>query len=269
MKEEKLDERLFRGFNFKETFLKLTERTVRYGQEHEIKHLLPRRVNEDGVGNYYYRVGKGSRTMFTAHMDDASWSGTKKINHRIQGNTIGTDGNSILGADDKAGVTILLYLIYKKVPGTYYFFAGEESGMRGAKDILRLKKDWFIENFDRCVSFDRRGYGSIISRQIGKKCCSNEFVDALKKQYDSLGIPHRNDPGGIYTDSASFIGIIPECTNISVGYFHEHSSMETQDIDYLEKLGKASAKVKWEELPTVGVKSDDSYGYGDDMIWYF
>ena len=39
---------------------------------------------------------------------------------------------TILGADDKAGMVILLYMIEKKIPGLYYFFIGEEVGCIGS-----------------------------------------------------------------------------------------------------------------------------------------
>ena len=250
----------------------MTKYNTPYRTEDKVKHLLPKNIKKDEFGNYYLRIGK-SKTMFTAHLDDASWGGVEPVTHVFKGDFIETDSSTILGADDKAGVVIMMYMIENKIPGTYYFFLGEESGLKGSKGILIIKKDWFKTNFKRCVSFDRRGYGSIISRQMGGQCCSPEFVESLKKQYDSVGLPHRNDSGGIYTDSATFMGIIPECTNLSVGYFNEHSHSESQNIVYLEKLAKASIQIDWENLPTVGVKNGrnlyggyQSYGdfYGDD-----
>ena len=249
-------------FDVKGTFLKLTEYNIPHGDEYKLVDLLPDGIEADEYGNFVYTIGE-SRTMFTAHLDDASWGrGDKKVKHVIDGKFIRTNGKNILGADDKAGVTLLMYMINKGVKGTYYFFLGEESGMVGAKGIINIKRQWFKDSFDRCISFDRRAYGSIISRQMGRQCCSMEFVNALKKQYESNGLPHRNDPGGTFTDSASFINIIPECSNISVGYFREHSYSESQDIEYLEKLCEASSKVKWEELPTVGVDKVSNYTYG-------
>ena len=59
------------------------------------------------------------------------------------------------------------------------------------------------------------------------------------------------DPTGVYTDSASFLEEISECTNVSVGYMHEHTADEYQNITYLEKLAKASIGVDWNSLPTV------------------
>jgi len=236
-------------FDIKEKFLELTEYNIPYGTENLLKNKLPKKIKQDEFGNYYIKIGK-SKTLFTAHLDDASWgSSNEKVNHIIDNEWIRTDGSTVLGADDKAGVVILLYMIENEIPGTYYFFIGEESGMAGSKGILRIKRDWF-NKFKRCISFDRRGYGSIISRQMGRKCCSDDFVNSLSEQFKINGMNYKNDPGGIYTDSAAFIGIIPECTNLSVGYFNEHSTNEHQNITYLEELCETCLKIEWENLLT-------------------
>lgn len=39
---------------------------------------------------------------------------------------------------------------------------------------------------------------------------------------------------GIFTDTANYDRIVPECTNFSVGYDRHHSKNEFQDLDYLE-----------------------------------
>jgi di/tripeptidase len=51
------------------------------------------------------------------------------------------------------------------------------------------------------------------------------------------------------------VDIIPECTNVSVGYYREHTTEEKQDIDHLINLCKACVKVDWENL---SVKRDPS-----------
>jgi len=269
MKQQKINEFKFNinKFNIKNTFLKLTKYTVPYNTEPILENLLPKKIKKDEFGNYYYRIGK-SKTMFTAHLDDVSWD-NEIVNHKTVNDFIRTDGSTILGADDKAGVTILLYMIYKRVPGTYYFFIGEEHGMVGSKGIIRLKKKWFSDNFKRCISFDRKGYGSIISSQLGQICCSNEFIDSLIKEYGKYNLLHRNDPTGVFTDSAAFIGIIPECTNISVGYFNEHSNNERQNIVYLDLLSKASSKIKWDNLPSPGItKNPQNYNNNNNNDYY-
>lgn len=60
----------------------------------------------------------------------------------------------------------------------------------------------------------------------------------------------------MWCDSAVFMDIIPECTNISVGYVNEHTFTERQDIEHLEKLVDACINTDWEGLP---VKRDPDY----------
>src|ERR1035437_491169 len=143
-------------------------------------------------------------------------------------------------------------MISNNVPGLYYFFIGEERGGIGSGQLSYLYEDVeYLKSIKRCVSFDRRNYHSVITQQLGRKCCSNEFASALCKEYNTKGGMHLSlDTTGIYTDSASFIDNIPECTNISVGYFHEHTSQEYQNITYLKKLAEASVKINWNSLPT-------------------
>jgi hypothetical protein len=58
------------------------------------------------------------------------------------------------------------------------------------------------------------------------------------------------DNSGVYTDTAEFIDIIPECTNLSVGYYSEHSDKECLDIIHFQALADRVAKIDWDTLPT-------------------
>lgn len=233
--------------NIEKTFLKLTEKTYPHGTEAELEKYLPKNIQKDNWGNYFLEIGD-SDTMFTCHLDTCCYH-QSIVKHVKQDNFIQTDGSSILGADDKAGMTVLLYMIEKKVPGLYYFFVGEEVGGVGsskasAGDFSKYKK---------CVSFDRRGYNSIITDQFYGVCCSDEFAEALASELNNADSTFRfsPDPTGMFTDSANFVYDINECTNISVGYFSEHQTHEKQDIRFLERLCKAVVKVNWNNLPIV------------------
>lgn len=252
--------------NVKETFLKLTSYTIPHGMEYTLEKYMPKGIVNDGCGNYYIKIGN-SKTIFTCHMDTACGR-YEKVNHVIDGNMIGTDGKTVLSGDDKNGMTILLYMIENKVPGTYYFFKGEESGMVGAHCILRKDKDFFNE-YERMVSFDRRAYQSIITHQLGRRGCSETFSEALSEELSKQGLPYKSDSTGIFTDSQAFIGFIPEVTNLSVGYFHEHSHSEITDIVFLTKLAKAVCKIDWESLP-IGKKEEDKnrWYYDGEGYWW-
>lgn len=255
--------------NVKTTFLRLTSQTVPHGKEATVLKYLPKNIKSDRFGNYYLQIGK-SRTIFTSHLDTVCSGTSTKVKHVIEGYMIKTDGTTTLGADDKAGVTVMLYMIEKKVPGLYYFFVGEEVGCVGsskaAKDTRRFNKD----KWDRMVSFDRRDTCSVITYQSGQRCCSEEFATELAKRLSTNGLNLRPDNTGVYTDSAKFMPIIPECTNISVGYYSEHSSSERQNIQFLEQLCESVCKVNWETLPTRRDPSKTEYRtYGNPYGGYY
>ena len=254
----------------KNKFLQLTSKTYPHGVESELKNQLPNGYKEDGFGNYYIEIGDNPSTMFTCHLDTADRK-QMKVKHVIDGDIIKTDGTSILGADDKAGMVVLLYMIENKVPGLYYFFIGEERGCVGSS---RLSKKWsnseFSKYITKCVSFDRRGTDSVITEQFYGICCSYKFAMELSDQLNNIEktFNYKPDPTGIYTDSAQFTGLIPECTNISVGYYSEHTTSERQDIRHLEKLCKSVIKVDWDSLPILRKPSIDDFDDDFDDDFY-
>ena len=236
------------------TFLSLVTKTYPMGHETEVLEFLPD-LELDKFGNYYKVIAGDDTTMFTSHLDtaDRTQLPTKLLSKIEDGDEyIYTDGTSILGADDKAGVAVMLYMMENKIPGIYYFFIGEERGGIGSRDLASEYSSFeFLKNVKKCVSFDRRKTGSVITSQYGRVCCSNEFATALCKEYNKSGLNLSTDPTGVFTDSASFIDDISECTNVSVGYNNEHTFREIQNMTYLEKLAKASLKVNWSQLPAV------------------
>ena len=237
--------------DFKSTFLKLTDHTIPYEYEYLLEQLLPNGTKKDKFGNYFVKIGN-SRTLFTSHLDTYSQD-YEKVNHVIEGNIIKTDGSTILGGDNKAGVCVLFYMIENNIPGTYFFFIGEEpilsGGLYGSSLVAQNKE--FSKNFDRAIAFDRKHYGSIITRQSARICCSDEFANALIEEFSSNGIPMKKDPTGYYTDTASFMDDVSEITNISVGVWNEHHTNEYVDISYVERIANAAIKINWEKLPTV------------------
>jgi len=240
--------------DIRSTFLSLTTMTYPHGHESEVLKFLPKDLIKDEFDNYYKIIGK-SETMFTSHLDTADRKQSKVTIYSTEKDgdeMFVTDGTSILGADDKAGVSIMLYMMAHNIPGIYYFFDGEEIGGIGSNKVASVFESIeHLKGVKRCISFDRRNYYSVITQQLGRECCSDEFATELAKELNKSGLKISLDPTGIYTDSASFIDEIAECTNISVGYFSEHTISETQNISFLQRLGKACLDVNWEGLPTV------------------
>lgn len=257
----------------KDTFIKLTKSTIPSGQEKLIEPLLPKGYKKDFHGNYYIKIGDSS-VMFTSHCDTADSGEPKEVNHVFEGKIIKTDGKTILGADDKAGMAIMYHMIENKVPGLYYFFLSEERGCVGSRalnDYLKAngKYDPIFKNINKVIAFDRRDYDSVITFQVGERCCSDEFADELAKRLNAAGgFAYRKDTTGAVTDSHQVAERFSECTNLSVGYKDQHSTRETQDIEFLTKLAEACTKVDWDTLPAKRDPSKTEYSYSRGNYGY-
>jgi len=58
------------------------------------------------------------------------------------------------------------------------------------------------------------------------------------------------DDTGVYTDTAEFTDIIPECTNVSCGYYFEHTDKEELDMVHFDQLAAAIVLIDWDMCPT-------------------
>lgn len=228
----------------------------------------------DNYGNVWCIVPRGGKalkgkapnpltTLFSAHTDDVSYqSGTRNVRVDLGiARLAHGDKSSCLGADNAAGVWILLELIRAHVPGVYVFHRNEERGGMGSDHFVATNKnDPRFKLLKRAVAFDRRRYHSVITHQRGQRCASEVFALALCKALDLGGKP---DDGGTFTDTANYVDYIPECTNVSVGFQLEHSREETLDIGYLVALRDACVWCDWDALPTVrvaGSREPKAYG---------
>ena len=217
-------------------------------------------------------VGK-SKTLFSCHLDTVHstsgeqvvmWDEGIALFYKEEVNVVPFKGgkkgkvppmpqfNEPLGADDGAGIWLLLNMIDADVPGTYVFHFGEERGGVGSRGMALFHDDW-LARFDRAIAFDRRGTDSIITHQMSGRCCSDEFGAALADALNAAqpAFTYCPDDSGVFTDTANYIDIIGECTNVSCGYDMEHTSSETLDMEHLSMLRQACIEINWEELPTV------------------
>lgn len=241
---------------------------LKYGQ------FLPA-LSIDKHGNYFIKIGD-SKTVFCCHLDTVS-DKVEFVNHVFDGDFITTDGKTILGADDRAGVTLMTHMIENKISGLYYFFVGEEVGCIGSS---KAKNDSIFKDYDRIIAFDRKHTTDVITKMNGVRVCSDEFATELSNRLN-VYLSETDDrfkltpcDRGGSTDSGQFKYIIPECTNISVGYFNEHTKGEKQNIKYLDSLANAVINIDWESLPKVRKATevsidDDLYDYYDEYYNLF
>lgn len=202
---------------------------------------------EDGTAHAYVAAipddgGQVPRVAFCAHTDSVH---NRTLLHerqkvafdsvRVEYFVADAKQRDCLGADDAAGCYVLLRMLAAGVPGRYVFFRGEERGGIGSAWITENRPDLFAD-VDHAIQFDRKGTHSIITEMACGRTCSDEFAEALAAV---LGIGHVSDNTGSFTDTAHLAAIVPECTNVSVGYEHEHSARETLNASYLERLTEA------------------------------
>lgn len=236
----------------------------------------------DALGNIILDIGKPKidfRTVFSCHMDTVHTDANAQLGlmYTLAADKPDDEGMvyafskyknkegvdmivpSILGADDKIGMYIMLRLIENKTPGRYIFHVGEERGGIGSRHIAS-KTPEVLKGMRRAIAFDRANYTDTIAFQAGSRCSSTEFSTALANEInDNLStrqLMFKPDVRGVWTDTANYVDLVSECCNISVGYFQQHGTQEHFDsVWLLDILLPALLKVDFEKLPTVRDKT--------------
>jgi len=218
----------------------------------------------DEEQNYIVKIGKETRVLFSSHTDTVHVSGgIQKLS--VNGDYIKlhrTETSNCLGADDTTGVWLMLEMIRANVSGLYIFHASEEIGGIGSSYIARYNPS-LVAGIDFCIAFDRKDIASVITHQGGARCCSDEFSASLM---DLLPIGYRNDTGGTFTDSANYTDIIPECTNVSIGYFDQHTNKEMQSISHAMLLRESM--LCFDETKLVCKRVAGEIDYSDNRYYY-
>jgi hypothetical protein len=232
-------------------------------------YLKPVFGTPDEHGNYikivYEKAHRGfvqPQVCFTAHYDTVHRVAGKQQLH-LSGDIVSAVNSDCLGADCTTGVWLILGMIEAEVPGVYVVHYGEESGCIGSKALVKDHPDWF-DYTKAVISFDRKGEESIITHQMGLRTASDAFAVSLS---EALGMSTlRPDSTGSYTDSNEYAHIISECTNISVGYYNQHTNRETQNVFFAYQLLDSLINADWSKLVFQRDPSeyeiDYSYGWG-------
>lgn len=228
----------------------------------------------DDAGNIWLILpdpqGDPVTTMFSCHTDTvhkAKATGTYKL--ALREGWLSAAGGGVLGADCGTGIWIMLNMIEAKVPGLYVFHREEECGGHGSIHFAKEKAE-LLQTISHCIAFDRKGISHVITHQGWSRCCSDEFALALASQLnDGTGFKFAPNDGGTFTDSANYTHLIPECTNLSVGYYDQHTQVECQDLGFVTRLVAKLINIDYAALPAVRDPSvqetlDDDY---DDFDW--
>ena len=171
-------------------------------------------IKKDDFGNRMITVGENPTVLFSSHTDTVHRKGgTQTICNDLEKQVLYKDDDECLGADDGAGMWLMINMINEKIPGLYIFHRGEECGVLGSSYIAHETPE-ILDNITKAIAFDRRGTKDIINRQAGGKCCSQEVVDSLS---EALDMGHSAATGS-FTDTANYTRLVEEGTTVSCGY---------------------------------------------------
>lgn len=238
------------------------------------RFIVPTGAKPDAYGNYILRIGTAP-ILWSSHTDTVhTGSGYFKPVLHANGTVLMAHADvNCLGADCTSGVWLMLQMIFAEVEGLYIFHKAEEKGALGSKYIAKTTPE-LLDGIKYAIAFDRQGTDSIITYQMASRCCSDMFANSLASKLNVDGFNYKKDDGGVYTDTAMYTKLIPECTNISVGYYNQHTKTENQDLIHLFKLRDVLVKADFSNLPCVREtdEKDTLYNetdyYGSNWVSY-
>jgi hypothetical protein len=204
------------------------------------KYIKPLGAQYDVAGNYILAIPMAgdapSRVMWSCHTDTVHrFGGFQQLTYKSGMITLDDLHSNCLGADCTTGVWLMRRMILARVPGLYIFHRAEEIGGLGSAAIAKHRPKT-VEGIDFAIAFDRKGVGSVITEQFSGVCASQAFVDSIAPM---LPGQYTADPTGSFTDTDNYTQLISECTNLSVGYYDQHTSKESQDVWHALGLLKA------------------------------
>jgi len=212
------------------------------GNEEKIRKIVMEKLSSfvddmtvDWSGNILaektYRSGSGQTVLLNAHLDIA-----KEIEEGrtiIKKDGMWRSSKGILGADDRAGVAVLLYmaehLIQSNFRGKvkYIFTVEEESGLQGARRV----DDYFLWGTDAAFVIDRRGTGDIVTSCWGEiPFCTEEFGLCVEHIANQANLQGWKCTSGGSSDTRIWANHGIQSVNLSAGYGNEHTEDEFLDV---------------------------------------
>lgn len=193
------------------------------------------------ICNLRGNVKEADTIFFTSHMDTVTPG--KKVKPTIQDDYITSDGTTILGADDKAGIAVLLETIRTLKENNidhgdiqFVITVGEESGLVGAKAI------------DTNLLQAKYGYALDSDGEVGSLIVAAPYQSKIKaKIYGKsahAGVEPEKGVSAITVAAKAIaqmkLGRIDEETTANISYFHGGKINQTNVVcDYVEIVGEA------------------------------
>jgi len=175
------------------------------------------------------KLGAGPTILLSAHMDIKQEISTESF--LVKSGNIWKRNEGILGADDRAGIAIILNILdgisRERFNGTIKvaFTVKEEIGQKGAENL----DPNFYSDVDYAISFDRRNGGDIITRS-SHYSYSNEDYGRKFEAHLWSNHSYKMTQGGISDLRVWSQAGIPS-VNLSIGFYDEHKPEEYLNLE--------------------------------------
>lgn len=179
-----------------------------------------------------YKTGNGPTILLNAHLDTVE----EFVENRsiVKEDGIWSSSEGILGADDRAGVAVLLTLaetLHHKSTFSgkikFVFTIEEEIGLMGAKKV----DEYFLWGTDAAIVVDRRGTGDIVTSCGGFiPFCDEAYGELIEKVAKEAGVNGWQCTQGGSSDTRIWAQHGIQSVNLSAGYNNEHMDAEYLDI---------------------------------------
>jgi len=263
---------LEKGMEFikEQLFYKLVEEALNIpgesGKENQVRNYVLEQLapyvdnmKVDYAGNVLaekkYGTGIGPTILLNAHLDTVYEM--EKNREIVKDGIIWSSSKGLLGADDRAGVAIILQIakqLYKskifngKVK--FIFTVEEEIGLLGAKQV----NEYFLWGIDAAIVVDRRGTGDIVTSYEGwTPYCDKRYGEFIEEVAKTAGLEGWKTTSGGSSDTKVWASHGIQSVNLSVGYQNEHTDYETLNIAACYETTKLVLAIlsKWRELKAV------------------
>lgn len=253
------------------------------------------KASQSNTNNIICKIGNGGDFVLQSHMDTAR--STSGLNPVITTTKITSDGSTVLGVDNRAGVAILLYLAEKitkeKIPVkdfTLAFTTCEETSLDGSKNIglngntkygfifdSFLDPGKFVSSGLGAVSFKIEVFGKAAHSGIAPEEGVNVMsitVDALKKleagRVDeettiNFGIINGGSAVNVVPDYLFLEGEIRSKNSESVTH-HKNKIADIFNRSADEKGGRIKISFNWDFKPYYIEKTDEVYKRIEEAI---
>jgi len=252
-------------------------------------------ITKSNTNNIICKVGDGGDFVLQSHMDTAR--STANLKPVITKSKISSDGSSVLGVDNRAGIAILLCLaekiIKEKIPTknfTLAFTTCEETTLEGSKNIGLNGKTSFGFIFDSfldpgkfvssglgAVSFKVEVFGKAAHSGISPEDGVNSLsiaVDALK-QLNTGRVEKETTINFGVVKGGSAVNVVPEYVSIEGEIRSQDNKRVDHHLEMIKKIFKDSAdksggeikfSYKWDFKPYNLSKTDEVYRRIEEAI---